>query len=62
MTTNTTWAATRKMVERLTALGELASDAAIRRHYAPYGRWRGLVTWVDLLNEAVGERLRSGEL
>jgi 3-methyladenine DNA glycosylase/8-oxoguanine DNA glycosylase len=26
-----------------------ASDAVIRAHYEPYGRWRGLVMWMDVL-------------
>jgi 3-methyladenine DNA glycosylase/8-oxoguanine DNA glycosylase len=27
-----------------------ASDAVIRAHYEPYGRWRGLVMWMDVLH------------
>jgi 3-methyladenine DNA glycosylase/8-oxoguanine DNA glycosylase len=54
--------ATRGMFARRYNDGEPASDARIRAHYQPYGAWRGLVIWVDLLDEAVGERLRSGEL
>lgn len=53
--------ATRSMFANRSNDGEPASDAAIRAHYAPYGSWKGLVIWIDLLDEAVGDKLRSGE-
>lgn len=31
--------------------GEKAVDVAIREHYAPYGKWRGLVMWMDVIEE-----------
>lgn len=33
--------------------GRRASDAAIERHYAPFGRWRGLALWCDLTRDHV---------
>jgi 3-methyladenine DNA glycosylase/8-oxoguanine DNA glycosylase len=54
--------ATRSMFAARYNGGEPAKDAAIRAHSEPYGPWRGLVIWVDLLDQAIGERLRSGEL
>jgi 3-methyladenine DNA glycosylase/8-oxoguanine DNA glycosylase len=31
--------------------GERASDKHIERHYAPYGEWRGLVIWMDVMRD-----------
>jgi 3-methyladenine DNA glycosylase/8-oxoguanine DNA glycosylase len=30
--------------------GARAADADIQRHYEPFGRWRGLVMWLDLMH------------
>lgn len=29
--------------------GQKAPDAAIRAHYEPFGRWRGLMMWMDVI-------------
>ncbi len=39
----------RKMYVREHNTGEAVSDSEIRSHYEPYGKWRGLVLWLDLL-------------
>lgn len=31
--------------------GQRASDTHIERHYAPYGEWRGLVIWMDVMRD-----------
>ena len=31
--------------------GDKAPDAAIREHYEPFGEWRGLVMWMDVIAE-----------
>ena len=41
--------ACRDMVAKLHNGGARGSDAIIRRHYAAFGRWQGLVMWMDIL-------------
>lgn len=43
--------AARSMFARRFGDGEPAPDSAIGEHYEPYGEWRGLVLWMDLLQE-----------
>lgn len=41
--------AARSMFAREFAGGERVLDAAIAAHYEPFGEWRGLVMWMDLM-------------
>ena len=41
--------ACRDMVAKLHNGGARGSDAIIRRHYAAFGQWQGLVMWMDIL-------------
>ncbi len=36
---------------RLYNHGEKATDAQIQMHYEPYGRWRGLLLWMDIIRD-----------
>ena len=29
--------------------GEKVADAVIEEHYAPFGKWRGLMMWMDVI-------------
>jgi 3-methyladenine DNA glycosylase/8-oxoguanine DNA glycosylase len=51
--------AARTMFSRRYRAGGEATDAEIRAHYERWGEWRGLVLWMDLLHEALGERIAS---
>lgn len=51
--------AARTMFSRRYKGGGKATDAEIRARYEPWGEWRGLVLWMDLLHEALGERIAS---
>jgi 3-methyladenine DNA glycosylase/8-oxoguanine DNA glycosylase len=44
--------AIRDMFTREFNNGEKPSDAEIRAHYEPYGKWQGLVAWMDLMKTA----------
>ena len=44
--------AIRDMFAREFNNGEKTSDAEIRAHYEPYGKWQGLVAWMDLMKTA----------
>ncbi len=37
------------------------TDAAIRRRYAPYGAWQGLVVWMDVMQDWFLQRSASGD-
>ena len=41
--------AARSMFAREFASGERVLDSAITAHYEPYGKWRGLIMWMDLM-------------
>lgn len=41
--------ACREMYARLHNGGDAGSDADIKRHYAAFGRWQGLVMWMDIM-------------
>jgi 3-methyladenine DNA glycosylase/8-oxoguanine DNA glycosylase len=41
-------------------VGAQATDREIEAHYAPYGPWRGLVLWMDLLHHHLGAELATG--
>ncbi|MEX0821681.1 MAG: hypothetical protein WD021_06010, partial [Rhodothermales bacterium] len=41
------------------AYGDDGPDAQIRRHYEPYGRWQGLVIWMDVMRATLLENMRS---
>ena len=41
----------RAMFRQKHANGETFSDAAIHAHYDPFGEWRGLVMWMDVIAE-----------
>jgi N-glycosylase/DNA lyase len=41
----------RDMFRRKHASGENLPDSAIRAHYEPFGAWRGLVMWMDVIAE-----------
>lgn len=43
--------ATRSMFARVYNGGEPAEDDVIRRHYRRYGRWAGLLLWLDLVHD-----------
>ena len=47
--------AARSMFAREFAGGERALDAAISKHYEPFGDWRGLVMWMDLMGPYLRE-------
>lgn len=47
--------AARSMFAREFAGGERAMDAAITSHYEPFGEWRGLVMWMDLMGPYLRE-------
>ena len=34
---------------RCITAGEKADDAQIKRHYARYGAWQGLLMWMDIM-------------
>ena len=44
--------ACRDMYAKLHNNGVKGSDKAIAAHYAPYGNWRGLVMWMDIMRRA----------
>jgi hypothetical protein len=31
--------------------GRIVSDRTIERHYAPFGKWRGLLFWLDVTED-----------
>ena len=41
--------ACRDMYKKRMKNGETATDAEIRAYYEPFGQWRGLTQWMDLL-------------
>lgn len=41
----------RDMFARKHHNGEKPTDAVIRAHYEPYGKWRGLIMWMDVIRE-----------
>lgn len=47
----------RAMFARQFRDGEKAADEEIEAHYAPYGQWRGLVLWMDMIREWFHEDL-----
>lgn len=49
--------AARSMFAREFAQGERPLDAAITAHYEPYGKWRGLVMWMDLMGSYLREHI-----
>lgn len=51
--------AARTMFARQFRGGEKVADAEIEAHYEPYGAWRGLVLWMDMVREWFLERQRE---
>lgn len=47
--------AARSMFAREFSGGDRVLDAAISTHYQPYGKWRGLVMWMDLMGAYLRE-------
>src|SRR5690606_14972913 len=41
----------RAAYRRLWKDGAAATDREIAAHYAPFGRWRGLAVWMDVMRE-----------